>query len=221
MNEGRVAHISSDHIWLWSRGYDGGGPHAELMKRTIHWLMKEPELDERALRIEVSDTVITLQKNNFASPNRDIVMTTPSGTEETITLAQTDDGHFLTQIQAEEIGVYRFLDAAQEYHAVVGQLNPPELLDAIASEDKLKGLNTATGGRILWAQDDDTPALRYAASRENGLFSGASNALHLRANQSYSVKESGSRPALPGWAYLILMAGLLVLAWWYEGKTQK
>ena len=44
VGKGRVAQLLSDHIWLWARGYDGGGPHAELLRRISHWLMKEPEL---------------------------------------------------------------------------------------------------------------------------------------------------------------------------------
>ena len=28
--EGRVAHLLSDQMWLWTRGFDGGGPHAEI-----------------------------------------------------------------------------------------------------------------------------------------------------------------------------------------------
>ncbi|MFL5167237.1 MAG: hypothetical protein ACJ8D8_13615, partial [Microvirga sp.] len=42
--KGRVAQLLSDQIWLWSRGYEGGGPQAELLRRIAHWLMKEPEL---------------------------------------------------------------------------------------------------------------------------------------------------------------------------------
>src|ERR1700753_3727238 len=47
--EGRVALLLSDHIWLWARGFEGGGPHLDLLRRLSHWLMKEPELDEEAL----------------------------------------------------------------------------------------------------------------------------------------------------------------------------
>ena len=40
--EGRVALLLSDHIWLWARGYEGGGPHLDLLRRLSHWLMKQP-----------------------------------------------------------------------------------------------------------------------------------------------------------------------------------
>ena len=45
--EGRVALLLSDHIWLWARGFEGGGPHLDLLRRLSHWLMKEPDLDEK------------------------------------------------------------------------------------------------------------------------------------------------------------------------------
>ena len=51
--EGRVALLLSDHIWLWARGYEGGGPHLDLLRRLSHWLMKQPDLEEEALRLIV------------------------------------------------------------------------------------------------------------------------------------------------------------------------
>ena len=49
VGEGRVASVMSDQLWLWARGFEGGGPYAELIRRTAHWLMKEPELEEELL----------------------------------------------------------------------------------------------------------------------------------------------------------------------------
>ena len=50
VGEGRVAQLLSDHAWLWARGYEGGGPQALLLRRLVHWLMKEPQLEEEQLR---------------------------------------------------------------------------------------------------------------------------------------------------------------------------
>src|SRR4029079_11003410 len=33
---GRVALMLSDHAWLWARGYDGGGPQNDLLRRLRH-----------------------------------------------------------------------------------------------------------------------------------------------------------------------------------------
>src|SRR6185437_13318033 len=60
--EGRVALLLSDHIWLWARGYEGGGPHLDLLRRLSHWLMKQPDLEEEALRLVVHGRDITIQR---------------------------------------------------------------------------------------------------------------------------------------------------------------
>ena len=39
VKKGRVAEILSDQTWLWARGFEGGGPQAELLRRLAHWLM--------------------------------------------------------------------------------------------------------------------------------------------------------------------------------------
>ena len=50
LDKGRVALLLSDQMWLWARGFEGGGPHLDLLRRLAHWLMKEPGLEEEALR---------------------------------------------------------------------------------------------------------------------------------------------------------------------------
>ena len=54
VGEGRVALLASDHAWLWGRGFEGGGPQLELLRRLAHWMMKEPELEEEALWAEAT-----------------------------------------------------------------------------------------------------------------------------------------------------------------------
>ena len=53
VGKGRVAELLSDQTWLWARGFEGGGPQAELLRRLAHWLMKEPELEEESLSASV------------------------------------------------------------------------------------------------------------------------------------------------------------------------
>src|SRR6202163_3533268 len=64
--EGRVALLLSDHIWLWARGFEGGGPHIDLLRRLSHWLMKEPDLEEEALRLSVRGHDLTVQRQTMA-----------------------------------------------------------------------------------------------------------------------------------------------------------
>ena len=65
VDKGRVALLLSDQIWLWARGYDGGGPHLDLLRRLAHWLMKEPELEEEALRARAHGQDVTVERQSL------------------------------------------------------------------------------------------------------------------------------------------------------------
>src|SRR5215472_8486529 len=64
--EGRVALLLSDHIWLWARGYEGGGPHLDLLRRLSHWLMQQPDLEEEALRLSVQGKQLLVRRQTMA-----------------------------------------------------------------------------------------------------------------------------------------------------------
>ena len=85
--EGRVALLLSDHIWLWARGYEGGGPHIDLLRRLSHWLMKQPDLEEEALRLIVRGRDLTVQRQTMSDTVSDVTLTTPSGKTRTLTLS--------------------------------------------------------------------------------------------------------------------------------------
>ena len=90
--EGRVALLLSDHIWLWARGYEGGGPHIDLLRRLSHWLMKQPDLEEEALRLLVRGRDLTVQRQTMSDAVSDVTLTTPSGKTRTLTLSAAEPG---------------------------------------------------------------------------------------------------------------------------------
>ena len=81
VGEGRVAQLLSDHAWLWARGYEGGGPQALLLRRLVHWLMKEPQLEEEALRATTQGEEILVERQSLKSEALDAKVTAPSGAE--------------------------------------------------------------------------------------------------------------------------------------------
>src|SRR5436309_80021 len=90
--EGRVALLLSDHIWLLARGYEGGGPHIDLLRRLSHWLMKQPDLEEEALRMFVRGRDLTVQRQTMADTADEVTLTTPSGKTRTLALTAADPG---------------------------------------------------------------------------------------------------------------------------------
>ena len=124
--EGRVALLLSDHIWLWARGYEGGGPHLDLLRRLSHWLMKQPDLEEEALRLIVHGRDITVQRQTMADTVNQVTLTSPGGQSRTLNLTAVEPGLWRTQITANELGLWRATDGKLTALANVGPANPRE-----------------------------------------------------------------------------------------------
>ncbi|MBI1300103.1 MAG: hypothetical protein GC137_00455 [Alphaproteobacteria bacterium] len=219
VGKGRVAQLTSDHIWLWSRGYDGGGPHAALLRRIVHWLMKEPELDDRALDIIQNKNNITVRKQNFANtPEEGVAMTKPNGEQEIITLKATDNGFLEYKFTAEDLGIYSFQDInGTRKFAIIGDVNPLELQGVITTDEKLKPLIDASDGTSIWLDETPTPPIRaYQDARRYG----GSNWLALKRNNDFSVQSVRKTPLLLPWVTLLLALSALVFLWWREGQTR-
>ena len=147
VGEGRVAQLMSDHLWLWNRGIDGGGPQPELVRRIAHWLMKEPDLEEEALRATAVGGRIEVTRRTLAATFPQVTMTAPDGTHAArIDLRQTSPGLGLGVIDVDKPGLYRFDDGTLRTVAAVGNPDPLEFSDVRATDAKLKPLVEASGG---------------------------------------------------------------------------
>lgn len=216
IKEGRVAQLASDHIWLWSRGYGNGGPHAELLRRIVHWSMKEPELDEKALLAEIHGDLITLRSRNFKLQNNEIEMTKPDGSKEKIIL-EAASGFLEKNITADQLGIYSFEDSeGQKAYAVSGDLNPPELTGVRATSELMAPLVKASGGSSIWLSENSDPGIRFYS--EGRVFRDSDNII-FRKNNAYDIRGVEEKPVVPPY---ILALGLLLLSafvWWREGKS--
>ncbi len=215
--KGRVAQLASDHIWLWARGYDGGGPHAELLRRLIHWLMKEPELDEKALDIQVDDSTVTVRKRDLTGKASPISMKTPDGTREQISLEPGKNGWAAHSFKADQLGVYAFDDGEQTRFAIVGDLNPPELRGVRTTGAWLAPVIEASGGGLLWLAEKPQPDVKMLPAGRNY---GGKNWIGLRRNGDYTVTGVKDTPVMPGWLAAISLLALTAFAWWREGRTK-
>ena len=214
VGKGRVAQILSDQIWLWSRGFEGGGPHAELLRRLGHWLMKEPELEENDLRASYDGSRLNVVRRSLEPDTTPVTVTAPSGEAQTVTLEQGAGGRARAQVEVKESGIYRVKDANRETLAAVGTLNPREYADMRATADLLTPVARATGGGVYWLQDG-MPDLRRARAGRRMAGDGWAA---LVANHDYSVQAIREAPMLPGLALLFLGLGALMFAWRREGR---
>ena len=214
VGKGRVAELLSDHAWLWARGFEGGGPQAELLRRLAHWLMKEPELEEESLSANIDDGEITIERRTMAAGAKPVTLTYPSGKQTTLALAKAEPGIWRTTAKADELGLYRLTDGSLSAVAAAGPLNPKEVADMRATDAILKPLAQATGGSIHWLADG-VPDIRRVGPDENAA---GEDWIGLRANGTYRVTSVEQEPMLPPWAALLLLLGTLLLAWRVEGR---
>jgi hypothetical protein len=216
--DGRVALLLSDHIWLWARGYEGGGPHIDLLRRLSHWLMKQPDLEEEALRMFVRGRDLTVQRQTMSDNVSEVTLTTPSGKTRTLTLTPTQPGVWRSTIEANELGLWRATDGTLNALANVGPANPREFTEVTSTTEVLAPLVTATGGDLARIEDGSGVHLpRIVAVRSSDTFKG-DDWMGLRVRESSVVRGIGVLPVFAGLIGLLLLVGSLAATWMREGR---
>ena len=215
VGEGRVAQLLSDHAWLWARGFEGGGPQAELLRRVAHWLMKEPDLEEEELRAAAAGNTIHIERRSLEPGGLPVILTSPAGEEIELILDDGGDGRATTTVLAQETGLYRLSDGTHTTVAAVGVLNSLEFADVRTTDERLDSLIQASGGRAVWLVEETTPSVRRVRRGRNASGRGW---IGLVANESYFVTGVRQSALLPPLAVLLLVLGGLMLAWRREGR---
>ncbi len=216
--EGRVALLLSDHIWLWARGYEGGGPHIDLLRRLSHWLMKQPDLEEEALRLLVRGRDLTVQRQTMSDAVSDVTLTTPSGKTRTLTLSAAEPGVWRSTIEANELGLWRATDGTLNALANVGPANPREFTEVTSTTEVLAPLANATGGGVVRVEDGSGIHLpRIVPVRSSDTYHG-DDWLGLRVREASVVRGIGVLPVFAGLIGLLLLVGSLAATWMREGR---
>jgi len=216
--EGRVALLLSDHIWLWARGYEGGGPHLDLLRRMSHWLMKQPDLDEEALRLQVQGKDLQVIRQTMADSVTPVTVTSPSGTTKEVTLSAGEPGEWRASLPASELGLWQATDGTLKALINVGPTNPKEFSEVTSTTDMLQPLAQATGGdakRVVDGSSVDLP--RIVAVRASSVFHG-DGWMGVKMREASVVKGVGVLPIFAGLIGLLLLLGAFAATWLREGR---
>jgi hypothetical protein len=216
--EGRVALLLSDQIWLWARGFQGGGPHLDLMRRLSHWLMKQPELEEEALRLIVHGRDISVQRQTMADTVNQVTLTSPTGATRTLDLTPDKPGEWHASVTANELGLWRATDGKLTALANVGPANPREFAEVTSTTDVLHALAKATGGdarRLANGERLNVP--RVVAVRTSTTYQGE-DWVGLKMRDLSIVRGIGVLPIFAGLIGLLLLIGSLAATWAREGR---
>lgn len=226
--KGRVALLTSDQAWLWARGYDGGGPHTDLLRRLSHWLMKEPDLEEERLIASARGLKLTVERRSMDDEISPVKILGPGGdtTDVTLTRAKAEPGVWRSTIDVKLPGLYKAETPAStgELTAVAnaGVEDPREMSEVTATDSKMKPIADATGGGVFWtrtangsATDIDVPRISMMSSAKVMAGSGW---LGLKDRQAYLTRGVKLTPMFNGFAALAALLALIALAWWREGR---
>jgi hypothetical protein len=214
VGEGRVGKLASDHIWLWGRGFEGGGPQLELLRRLAHWTMKEPELEEEVLTAQTSGQRLTVLRRTLGEETGPVIITAPDGTQTELALTQTAPGRFAADWDAPEQGLYRLTEGDLSAVVALGPSAPREFEDTIASSAPMAAVLDATGGGAL-RLSDGIPDLRRVAE---GRVAHGRGWLGITPRNAFLTQDIRIAPVLPAWTFLLIAALLALGAWLWEGR---
>ncbi len=217
--KGRVALLASDHPWLWARGYDGGGPQLELLRRIAHWEMKEPDLEEEALQatVDPGGLAVDVVRRTMHDDAPPVTVTLPDGTTQDITLAPAGPGRFAARWTAPQAGLYRLKQGDLERVVALGPASPREFERTIASADVMQPAVQASRGGVAYLQDG-LPALRRVGV---GRLAAGPGWIGITPRDASAVTDLRVMPVLPAWAWLVLAGGLTLAAWLVEGRGRR
>jgi hypothetical protein len=193
---GRVAMLLSDQFWLWTRGGAHDGPAVPLLRRVVHWLLREPALEAESLNAQIADGRLTVRRQTLQAANPgDALVTAPDGTTRTLALQPQGAGGYGGAMPAAAPGVWKVTEGAMTTYAALGESNAEEFQDLAATATKLKPL-----ANVIWLGQTPHPDFLSMLQRR-------------RATQVTGTRDIPLLPPLPA---MILAVGLLAAAWWRE-----
>ncbi|WP_298915867.1 hypothetical protein [uncultured Roseobacter sp.] len=214
VGEGRVALLASDHAWLWNRGYEGGGPQLELLRRLAHWMMKEPELEEESLTAEATGQTMRIRRRTLEDSVPPLTLTDPSGNQSEMTLDEVSPGVFEGMFEGPEIGLYRLENGDQLAVIGLGPAAPREFEQTIATADILTPVLAGLRGGTTRIEDG-LPRIRNVRA---GRPAAGRGWVGLTPRDAFETRDVRQTNLLPGWLVLLLSAAFITAAWLREGR---
>ncbi|GEO81886.1 hypothetical protein [Pararhodospirillum oryzae] len=218
--EGRVALLASDTVWLWAKGWQGGGPQGELLRRLAHWLMREPELEEESLRARIENGRLLVSRRTMETLPETVRVEPPGEPARSLSLHETQPGVGEAEMAAPVPGVYR-VEAGEGFLAlaVSGPPNPPETTRLLPTEARLAPLARESGGAMLWLEPGGrlpTPHRVPPGQPAHG-----PGWIGLVAQGRHVVSGVTLTPVFGGPLAFVLILGGLAAAWFREGHASR
>ncbi len=228
--KGRIALLLSDHSWLWARGYEGGGPHTDLLRRTAHWLMKEPDLEEERLIASSRGLKLSIERRSMDESVPAVTVSAPGGETSEVSLGKGENGVWRTTIDVKAPGLYKLQTPSPTGQltavAHAGLEDAREMNEVTATDEKLKPLSEATGGGVFWSRGGgllssvtgDAVEVPRVSLLANARVLAGSGWLGLRDREAHVTRGVKLTPMFTGLLALAALLAFITLAWWREGR---
>ncbi|MEM8791969.1 MAG: hypothetical protein AAGE80_10135 [Pseudomonadota bacterium] len=216
VEDGRVALLTTDQSWLWTRGFEGGGPQAELIRRTAHWLMREPALEEEALFARLEGNNLIVERRSLETDLDPTLLAYPpdEGEQRELTLLNVAPGRWQAVLESPEEGLWRFQQGDFEAVAAIGPPSPREYENPLATSALLASLVEESGGKSVWLSEG-VPDIRLV---NEGRRAFSRRWLGLERRDAYDVTGVRLQPLLPAWLAALLTGLLFLAAWRWESR---
>jgi hypothetical protein len=199
IGQGRAGLLLSDQFWLWTRGGIHDGPALPLLRRIVHWLLREPALEAESLTAQRAGNTLTITRQTLSPSNPGpATITAPDGTISSITLAQTAPGRFTASVPAPQPGVWKIQNGNFTAYAAANVENTLEYENLAATAAILRPY----ASNVIWLGSAATPPLSSL----------------LQPRHASEITGSRNIPLLPPLPIMILALLLLAAAWWRESR---
>jgi hypothetical protein len=183
-----------------------------------HWLMRQSDLEEEALRLLLHGREIEVQRQTMADTAAPVVLTSPSGQQRTLTLDPGEPGVWHKTADATELGLWRATDGKLTTLVNVGPANPREFSEVTSTTAVLAPLAAATGGDARRLADGSGLAVPRILGVRSGDILKGDDWIGLRIRDASVVRGIGVLPMFAGLLGLLLLVGSLALTWATEGR---
>ena len=217
IGQGRVAQILSDQSWIWTRSDSNKGPQADLLRRLVHWLMKEPDLEENDISAKFEENTLIIKKNSLIPDLNTVKAVSPSDEIKMIDLEDIGNGQQIAKIIEPESGIWKLSSGNSNISIIIGNYNSVEFNDVRTTDNNIKPIAEASMGLVKWINSDKNMSLKINHLEKNKLKTNNKN-INLYKNEQFYIQSLDQIPLTPWYLGLILSILLLFYSWYRESR---
>ena len=217
IGQGRVAQILSDQSWIWTRSDSNKGPQADLLRRLVHWLMKEPDLEENDISAKFEENTLIIKKNSLIPDLNTVKAVSPSNEIKMIDLEDIGNGQQIAKIIEPEPGIWKLSSGNSNISIIIGNYNSVEFNDVRTTDNNIKPIAEASMGLVKWINSDKNMSLKINHLEKNKLKTNNKN-INLYKNEQFYIQSLDQIPLTPWYLGLILSILLLFYSWYRESR---